>query len=94
MRHLKGRDRVVRRLNAVDKLNVTIAEIHVDEVLLDDYVLRRCDAYAGAAGAQHLAECSGCLAKWVELVELRAALTVNVLNGSTTVVSIALCKHP
>jgi hypothetical protein len=61
---------------AVDKPPVTTAEIHVDDELLDEYLLRRTDEYASAAVAQHLVECAECMGRWIELVELRWVLGV------------------
>jgi hypothetical protein len=55
-------------------------EIHVDDELLDEYLLRRTDAYASAAVGQHLGECAECQLRWTELVELRAVLAVSVRN--------------
>jgi hypothetical protein len=61
-------------------LHVIRQEIHVDDELLDEYLLRRTDEYATAAVAQHLGECTECRSRWTDLLDLRAVLAVSMGN--------------
>ena len=65
-------DFVIREVSLAEKAGVSTREIHVDEELLDDYLLNRCDAFTAAAVAHHLRACVDCRAWWMKLSELRA----------------------
>jgi hypothetical protein len=79
--HSAPADRIVRSLRRAEEISVTTHDIHVDEELLDEYLLGRADAFVSRAVAQHVAECGECRLRWVGLRELRAALEVVAAQG-------------